>query len=102
MFWFRFSLLMRLIQSRITLGYNVFIKKEKKDLMKSHLFPDEISIGEVYILFVVCTALTPDFTAPLAKISSVTEKETMSRKNPRVQKSIIILENYSAYVKRYP
>lgn len=61
-----------------------FIKKEKKNPMKSHLFRMKYLLAGIYIICVVFTCFNARFYhTPLAKISSVTEKETMSRKGTR-------------------
>ena len=58
--------------------------------MKSHVFQMKYFLAGIYIICVIFTCFNARFYhTPLAKISSVTEKETMSRKG--MQKSIIIL-----------
>lgn len=60
--------------------------------MKSHVFQMKYFLAGIYIICVIFTCFNARFYhTPLAKISSVTEKETMSRKGTRMQKSIIIL-----------
>ena len=52
--------------------------------MKSHLFRMKYLLAGIYIICVVFTCFNARFYhTPLAKISSVTEKETMSRKGTR-------------------
>ena len=54
--------------------------------MKSHLFRMKYLLAGIYIICVIFTCFNARFYhTPLAKISSVTEKE------PGMQKSIIIL-----------
>lgn len=60
--------------------------------MKSHVFQMKYFLAGIYIICVIFTCFNARlYHTPLAKISSVTEKETMSRKGTRMQKSIIIL-----------
>ena len=52
--------------------------------MKSHLFRMKYLLAGIYIICVIFTCFNARFYhTPLAKISSVTEKETMSRKGTR-------------------
>ena len=52
--------------------------------MKSHVFQMKYFLAGIYIICVIFTCFNARFYhTPLAKISSVTEKETMSRKGTR-------------------
>lgn len=72
--------------------------------MKSHVFQMKYFLAGIYIICVIFTCFNARFYhTPLAKISSVTEKETMSRKGTRdAERVLLYSENYSAYIKRYP
>lgn len=73
--------------------------------MKSHVFQMKYFLAGIYIICVIFTCFNARFYhTPLAKISSVTEKETMSRKkrNQGCRRVLLYSENYSAYIKRYP
>lgn len=61
--------------------------------MKSHVFQMKYFLAGIYIICVIFTCFNARFYhTPLAKISSVTEKETNEQKrNQGLQKSIIIL-----------
>ena len=72
--------------------------------MKSHVFQMKYFLAGIYIICVIFTCFNARFYhTPLAKISSVTEKETMSRKGTRDAEEYYYTQKITARIlKRYP
>ena len=68
-------------------------------LMKSCVFHKKYLLAGIYIIFVLFTCCNSQFYhTPLAKICSVTEKQTLSREGTRGSKEYYYTQNITARI----
>ena len=77
----------------------IFPQGEEMKLMKSCLFQKKYLLAGMYIILVLFTCCNARFYhTPLAKICSVTEKQTLSREGTRGSKEYYYTQNITARI----